>query len=170
MNVAVLIGNTALRVCALGWEDVAADHMAMADMRAMLREGMEEGAFGLSSGLDYPPGAYASTEELADLTNAAAREGGFYHTHVRYELGDRFLDPFREAMAIGDDGPRTGPPHPLLSSPDLSGRSRTDARPGGRRASGRRRRHLRHVPVRVGVHAPAHPAPALDPVRRAAGP
>jgi N-acyl-D-amino-acid deacylase len=70
-------------------------------MRAMLREAMEEGAFGLSSGLDYPPGSYAGTEELAALTNEAARLGGFYHTHVRYPLGDRFLDPFREALEIG---------------------------------------------------------------------
>jgi N-acyl-D-amino-acid deacylase len=102
VNVALLIGNSALRICAIGWDDVPADHMAMADMRAMLREGMAEGAFGVSSGLDYPPGAYATTEELADLTAAAAREGGFYHTHVRYDLGDRFLDPFREALAIGE--------------------------------------------------------------------
>ena len=56
-----------------------------------------------------PAGAYATTEELADLTTAAAREGGFYHTHVRYELGDRYLDPFREALAIGDMG--HGPVH-----------------------------------------------------------
>jgi len=109
VNVAMLIGNSALRICAIGWDDVPADHMAMADMRAMLREGMAEGAFGLSSGLDYPPGAYASTEELADLTAATAREGGFYHTHVRYELGDRYLDPFREALAIGEMG--HGPVH-----------------------------------------------------------
>jgi N-acyl-D-amino-acid deacylase len=102
VNVALLIGNSALRICVLGWDDVPADHMAMADMRALLREGMAEGAFGISSGLDYPPGAYATTEELADLTAAAAREGGFYHTHVRYDLGDRFLDPFREAITIGD--------------------------------------------------------------------
>ncbi len=102
VNVALMIGNSALRICVLGWDDVPADHMAMADMRAMLREGMAEGAFGLSSGLDYPPGAYATTEELADLTATAAREGGFYHTHVRYDLGDRYLDPFREALAIGD--------------------------------------------------------------------
>jgi N-acyl-D-amino-acid deacylase len=102
VNVALLIGNSALRICALGWDDVPADHMAMADMRAMLREGMAEGAYGVSSGLDYPPGAYATTEELADLTAAAAREGGFYHTHVRYDLGDRFLDPFREALTIGE--------------------------------------------------------------------
>ena len=65
---------------------------------------MEDGAFGLSSGLDYPPGAYATTDELAALANEAARLGGFYHTHVRYSLGDRFLDPFREAIEIGRRG------------------------------------------------------------------
>jgi N-acyl-D-amino-acid deacylase len=109
VNVALLIGNSALRICALGWDDVPAGETALADMRAMLREGMAEGAFGLSSGLDYPPGSYATTEELADLTMAAARDGGFYHTHVRYELGDRYLDPFREALAIGEMG--HGPVH-----------------------------------------------------------
>ena len=70
-------------------------------MAALLREGMQEGAFGLSSGLDYPPGSYATTDELAELTREAGRNGGFYHTHVRYSLGDRFLDPFREAIEIG---------------------------------------------------------------------
>jgi len=102
VNVAFLIGNSALRICAMGWDDIPADHMAMSDMRAMLREGMAEGAYGVSSGLDYPPGSYASMEELADLTAAAARHGGFYHTHVRYDLGDRYLDPFREALQIGE--------------------------------------------------------------------
>ena len=70
-------------------------------MRGLLRDGMAEGAVGLSSGLDYPPGSYATTEELAALTEEAGRAGGFYHTHVRYPLGDRFLDPFREAIEIG---------------------------------------------------------------------
>ena len=62
---------------------------------------MEDGAFGLSTGLDYPPGAYATTEELAAIAEVAARLGGIYHTHVRYPLGDGFLDPFREAIEIG---------------------------------------------------------------------
>jgi N-acyl-D-amino-acid deacylase len=101
VNVAVLVGNSALRIGAIGWDDAAADERAVASMRAMLREAMEDGAFGLSSGLDYPPGSYASTDELAALTSEAARLGGFYHTHVRYPLGDRFLDPFREALEIG---------------------------------------------------------------------
>ena len=70
-------------------------------MRGLLRDAMGEGAVGVSSGLDYPPGSYATTEELAELTAEAGRAGGFYHSHVRYQLGDRYLDPFREAIEIG---------------------------------------------------------------------
>jgi N-acyl-D-amino-acid deacylase len=104
VNLAFLVGNSALRIGAIGWEEVEASAANIADMRAMLREAMEEGAIGLSSGLDYPPGAYASTDELAVLTAEAAAGGGFYHTHVRYALGDRYLDPFREAIEIGRRG------------------------------------------------------------------
>ncbi len=109
VNVVYLIGNSALRIAAVGWDEVEADARAMDRQRGLLREGMEDGAFGLSSGLDYPPGAYATTEELATLLAEAARLGGFYHTHVRYDLGDRFLDPFREAVEIGRRG--GGPVH-----------------------------------------------------------
>lgn len=109
VNLAFLVGNSALRIGAIGWEEVDATPRQVADMRAMLREAMEEGAIGLSSGLDYPPGAYASTDELAALTAEASAGGGFYHTHVRYALGDRYLDPFREAIEIGRRGP--GPVH-----------------------------------------------------------
>jgi N-acyl-D-amino-acid deacylase len=109
LNVAVLIGNSALRIGAIGWEDEPADERTLGNMRAMLREGMAEGAFGISTGLDYPPGSFASTDELAALTQEAAAHGGFYHTHVRYPLGDRFLDPFREAIEIGRRG--EGPIH-----------------------------------------------------------
>jgi len=101
VNVAMLVGNSALRIEALGWRDEPAGETAREHMRHSLREAMQDGAFGLSSGLDYPPGAYATTDELAELAGEAARNGGFYHTHVRYALGDRFLDPFREAIEIG---------------------------------------------------------------------
>jgi len=109
VNLAYMVGNSALRIGAMGWEEVEASNGDVANMRAMLREAMEQGAIGLSSGLDYPPGAYASTDELAQLTAEAARHGGFYHTHVRYALGDRYLDPFREAIEIGRRG--EGPTH-----------------------------------------------------------
>ena len=104
VNIAFLIGNSPLRIGAIGWEDEPATPATTNRMQAMLREGMEEGAFGVSSGLDYPPGSYATTEELADLAREAGRHGGIYHTHVRYSLGDRFLDPFREAIEIGRRG------------------------------------------------------------------
>jgi N-acyl-D-amino-acid deacylase len=104
LNVAFLVGNSALRLGAIGWDEREATATEQASMRSMLVEAMEEGAYGLSSGLDYPPGSYASTEELANLAHASAPLGGFYHSHVRYTLGDRFLDPFREAIDIGRRG------------------------------------------------------------------
>ena len=85
----------------MGWEARPATAAQLANMKALLREGMEEGAFGFSTGLDYPPGSYADTAELTELSREALRLGGIYHTHVRYSLGDRFLDPFKEAIEIG---------------------------------------------------------------------
>jgi N-acyl-D-amino-acid deacylase len=101
LNVGTLVGNSQLRIDAIGWDDVPADARALDAMRATLRDAMADGAVGLSSGLDYPPGSYATTEELAELTRTAGEAGGFYHTHVRYPLGDRYLDPFKEAIEIG---------------------------------------------------------------------
>jgi N-acyl-D-amino-acid deacylase len=101
VNVCYLVGNSPLRIAAVGWRQRPATAAEQADMRALLREAMEEGAWGLSTGLDYPPGSYADTAELVGLSEEAARLGGIYHSHVRYRLGDRFLDPFREAIEIG---------------------------------------------------------------------
>jgi N-acyl-D-amino-acid deacylase len=101
LNVGTLVGNSQLRIAALGWDDMPADDQALDRMRGLLRDAMADGAVGLSTGLDYPPGSYATTEELAALTQTAGEAGGFYHSHVRYSLGDRYLDPFREAIEIG---------------------------------------------------------------------
>ena len=68
----------------------------------MVREAMEEGAWGLSTGLDYPPGAYADTDELSALAETSARLGGFYHTHTRASLrAQGLLAPWEEALEIG---------------------------------------------------------------------
>ena len=104
VNIAYIIGNSPLRINAAGWDDRPATGAELENMRAMLREGMEEGAFGLSTGLDYPPGSYADTAELVELSREAARLGGIYHTHLRNNLGDKFLDPIREAIEIGRQG------------------------------------------------------------------
>ena len=71
-------------------------------MKAVVREAMEEGAFGLSTGLDYPPGAYADTNELIELSKVVANMGGFYHTHTRASLRQKgLLAPWEEALDIG---------------------------------------------------------------------
>ena len=101
VNVAYVIGNSPLRIAAVGWEERRPTSSEAQRMLDLLRNGMEEGAFGMSTGLNYPPGSYASTEELTELCKQVRRQGGFYVTHVRYPLGDRFMDPFREALDIG---------------------------------------------------------------------
>jgi N-acyl-D-amino-acid deacylase len=101
VNVTYIVGNSPLRIGAVGWDDRRATAKEMANQKALLRTAMEEGAWGVSTGLDYPPGSYADTEELIELSREATRLGGIYHTHVRYSLGDRFLDPFKEALDIG---------------------------------------------------------------------
>ena len=131
VNVGTLVGNSQLRIAAVGWDDVPADAKAIDHMRALLRDALADGAVGLSTGLDYPPGSFATTEELTTLTRTAGAHGGFYHSHVRYPLGDRFLDPFREAIEIGRRGEapahithfyhrqtHPGPPEALLALVD----------------------------------------------------
>jgi N-acyl-D-amino-acid deacylase len=101
VNVATLVGNTALRVNAIGWGEQPAGLADVRRMRDQAREAMREGAVGLSTGLDYPPGSFADTDELVELSAEVARAGGIYHSHVRYGLGDGYLDGFREAFEIG---------------------------------------------------------------------
>jgi N-acyl-D-amino-acid deacylase len=102
VNVAYILGNSPVRIWGVGWEDRPASEAEVADMRAVVREAMEEGAWGLSTGLDYPPGSYASTAELVALSQEAARLGGFYHTHTRASLRQRgLLAPWEEALEIG---------------------------------------------------------------------
>ena len=87
VNIAYIIGNSPLRIGAVGWDDRPAGTKEISNMKSVLRESMEEGAYGMSTGLDYPPGSYADTDELVELSREAARLGGIYHTHVRYTLG-----------------------------------------------------------------------------------
>ncbi len=102
VNIAYILGNSPVRIDAIGWESTPATERDIANMKAMIREAMQEGALGMSTGLDYPPGGYASTDELVALSEQVAELGGIYHTHVRYKSGDMFLDPFREALEIGE--------------------------------------------------------------------
>ena len=102
VNVAYILGNSPVRIWGVGWEQRPANNAEIANMRSVVRECMEEGAYGISTGLDCPPGAYASTEELIELSDESARLGGFYHTHTRASLKEQgVLAPWEESIEIG---------------------------------------------------------------------
>jgi N-acyl-D-amino-acid deacylase len=100
INVAPVIGHGCLRVMAMGQAKRAANRHEISFMKKLLAEGMKEGAFGLSSGLAYPPACYARQSELVELCRVVRKFGGFYMSHIRNE-GDRLLQAVREAIAIG---------------------------------------------------------------------
>lgn len=102
VNVAYILGNSPVRIWGVGWDQRDATKSEIENMKSVVREAMEEGAWGLSTGLDYPPGAYASTEELIAISKESAKLGGFYHTHTRASLKSKGrLEPWMEALDIG---------------------------------------------------------------------
>ena len=102
INIAYILGNAPVRIWSIGWNDRPATKPQVENMKSVVREAMEEGAWGLSTGLDYPPGSYADTDELVALSEAAASLGGIYHTHTRASLRAKsVLAPWEEAVEIG---------------------------------------------------------------------
>lgn len=99
-NVAALVGHGTLRKRVIGWQRSAPDPEALARMRALLRQALEEGAFGLSTGLEYAPGRFAQTDELVELAREVAAVEGLYATHLRDEA-DELLASVEEALRIG---------------------------------------------------------------------
>ncbi len=102
-NVGSFVGASTIREYAMGLHMGAAPVEKLDSMRAAMRHGMEDGAFGLGSALIYPPGNYASTEELIEIAKAMSPYGGLYITHMRSEA-DRFLEGVDEAIRIGQEG------------------------------------------------------------------
>ena len=100
-NVAYFVPHAAIRIEAMGWEDRLLTAAETGRMQELARQGIRDGAFGFSTGLTYAPGAYSDTDELVSVCQAIRDLGGIYMTHARYNLGDRLLDPFREALTVG---------------------------------------------------------------------
>ena len=102
INVAVLVGHATVRRQVMG-DDFRRPATAaeITRMEALIDQEMRAGALGLSSGLEYEVGSYASTEEVVSLARVAARYGGFYISHIRDEA-DRTLEAVREAVAVGE--------------------------------------------------------------------
>lgn len=102
-NVGSYLGAATVRVYAKG-EAIGKPTPAELDtMRAVVRRAMEDGAFGIGSALIYPPGNYATTDELIEMAKAMSPYGGIYITHMRSEA-DQLLEAIDEAIAIGSKG------------------------------------------------------------------
>jgi dihydroorotase/N-acyl-D-amino-acid deacylase len=102
-NVGSFVGATTIRVYAKGDAEGAATPSELDTMRAVAREAMEDGAFGVASALIYPPGNFASTEELIEVAKAIAPYGGVYISHMRSEA-DQYLEAIDELLRIGREG------------------------------------------------------------------
>jgi N-acyl-D-aspartate/D-glutamate deacylase len=104
-NAAVYIGQGSVRGAVVGSTASVATPAQMDSMRALVRRAMDAGAIGMSTGLFYAPGSYATTEEVIELAKVAAAKGGVYDTHLRdessYSIG--LIGAVNEAIRIGRD-------------------------------------------------------------------
>ena len=102
VNVALLVGHATIRRQVMG-DDFRRPATAAETrrMEALVEQEMRDGAIGLSSGLEYEVGSYASTEEVVSLARVAAAHGGFYISHIRDEA-DKTIEAVQEAIAIGE--------------------------------------------------------------------
>jgi N-acyl-D-amino-acid deacylase len=101
VNAAPLIPHGNVRCAVMGMAERAPTETETLAMRELVARGMDEGAFGLSTGLVYPPGAYAQTDELVRVVGAIAPRRGLYATHMRNE-GNRLVESVAEAIEIGE--------------------------------------------------------------------
>jgi N-acyl-D-aspartate/D-glutamate deacylase len=102
-NAILLTGHGTIRGRVLGPTDAQPNASQLEEMKQFVRRAMDEGAFGLSTGLYYAPGSYAKTEEVIELAKVAAAKGGVYDTHMRdessYSIG--LLGSIKETIRIG---------------------------------------------------------------------
>lgn len=104
---AFFVGHNTIRAGVIGMEDRFATPEEMETMKAMVREAMEAGALGFTSGTLYAPGCYSSTEEVVELAKVAAEYGGIYSAHIRQE-GERLLEAIDEFIYIVKEAHITG--------------------------------------------------------------
>jgi len=102
INLAYLIGQGTLWIAVKGFEMTRASKEEMDTMKTILKKELEEGSFGLSTGLVYPPGSYSTTEELVELTSVLKDYNALYTTHMRSE-SDELLESVEEAIKIGEE-------------------------------------------------------------------
>src|SRR2546426_3434083 len=99
-NAILLAGFGTIRGRVLGPTDAQPSAAQLEEMKRLVASAMDEGAFGLSTGLYYAPQSYSKTEEVIELSKVAAARGGIYDTHMRSESAG-LLDAIAETIRIG---------------------------------------------------------------------
>ncbi len=100
INVGVLVGHGTIKAAAMGLENRVPTQRELKIMKDLIREAMEAGAIGLSTGLMYSPGVFSKTEEIIELAKIASRYGRIYTSHIRNE-GEKLIDSVLETIRIG---------------------------------------------------------------------
>lgn len=99
LNVAYLTGHNTIRRQVMGLEDRKPNPEELEEMMNMVEAAMQEGAFGISTGLKYLPGTFAEIDEVIELSSVASKYGGIYTSHLREE-GLQLMDAVHEAIVI----------------------------------------------------------------------
>src|SRR5437899_3441106 len=103
LNIASFLGQGSVREAVVGLADRPASAQELERMRALVEQGMRDGAFGLSTGLFYVPGIFTPLSEVVELEKVAGRLGGVHTSHMRDEAS-RVQESVRETIAIGEQG------------------------------------------------------------------
>ena len=99
VNTVQFIGHNTLRSSVVGYAGRPATADEMSRMKLLLAKSLDEGGWGLTTGLIYQPGRYSTSEEVVELARVAAGRGGLYATHMRSE-GDRILEAIDEVLDL----------------------------------------------------------------------
>ena len=119
INFATFVGQGTIRQQVIGLANRKATPEEIEKMKELAAQGMRDGAFGLSTGLFYVPGNYATTEEVIELAKVVGRMGGIHISHMREEAA-HVLDSVRETIRIGEEGglPTQITHHKIIGQPN----------------------------------------------------
>ena len=101
-NWGIFVGHGTIRSQVIGAEDRDPTPVELEQMKDMVQQAMQHGVLGLSTGLFYVPGSFASTEEVIELSKVAAKHGGIYISHMREEAA-QLIDSVNETIRIGEE-------------------------------------------------------------------
>src|SRR5262249_32125512 len=166
INMGALVAQGSVREQVIGIVNRRATPDEIEKMKELVKQAMEDGALGLSTGLFYVPGNYTPTEEVIELAKVAGRMGGVHTSHMRDEAAG-VLKSVEETIAIGERGglPPPGTPHKIIRKRQL-GAERGYASVDRRGAGARRGRDHRSISLHRFEHGACGAAAAMVAGRR----